>query len=209
MLDQSSSIAVVGASLAGLRAAETLRSEGFGGRLVMIGEEAHLPYERPPLSKQFLAGKWGFDRVRLRAPEKIEALEMDLRLGRRAMALDVEGHRVSLDDGSEVTYDGLVIATGAHPCVLAGTADIPGVRTLRTLEDSAALAEATSSPGTRIVVVGAGFIGSEVAATCHEKGAEVTLVEALAVPLDRVLGPDMGAACAALHRAHGVSLRTG
>src|ERR1700686_3537719 len=138
-LDPSSTIAVVGASLAGLRAAETLRAEGHTGAVVLIGAEPHLPYDRPPLSKQFLAGTWGLDRVQLRPPEKIDALGLDLRLGHAAGALDVEGHALALDDGSTLHYDGLVLATGAHPRPLPGAAPPAGVHTLRTLEDSIAL----------------------------------------------------------------------
>jgi 3-phenylpropionate/trans-cinnamate dioxygenase ferredoxin reductase subunit len=207
-LDPSSTIAVVGASLAGLRAAETLRAEGHRGTVIVIGAEPHLPYDRPPLSKQFLAGTWGLDRVLLRPPEKITALELDLRLGHSAGALDVEGHTLELDDGSTVPFDGLVLATGAHPRALPHTTPRSGVHMLRTLEDSIGLGEATRVPGTRVVVVGAGFIGSEVAATCRGLGAHVTVVEALAQPLARVLGTAMGAACGALHRAHEVELLT-
>jgi 3-phenylpropionate/trans-cinnamate dioxygenase ferredoxin reductase component len=203
-----STIAVVGASLAGLRAVETLRNEGFGGRLVLIGAETHEPYDRPPLSKQFLAGTWGYERVRLREPEKVAALELDLRLGHRAVALDVVGHRLELDDGATVVYDGLVVATGAHPRILPGTAGVRGVHTLRTLEDCLTLRDSVGE-GTKLAVIGAGFIGSEVAATCLGLGAEVTVIEALPVPLSRVLGDRLGAACAALHAEHGVALRTG
>jgi NADPH-dependent 2,4-dienoyl-CoA reductase/sulfur reductase-like enzyme len=202
-------VVIVGASLAGLRAAETLRAESFAGRVVLIGAERHLPYERPPLSKQFLAGTWGFDRLRLRDPEKLGELELDLRLGHGARALDVDGHRLELDDGSEVGFDGLVIATGAHPRTIPGAETIGSVHVLRTLEDSSSLAEATAEPGVRLAVVGAGFIGSEVAATCRGRGARVTLIEALPVPLARVLGEQIGAACAALHLDHGVELITG
>ena len=208
-LDESSTIAIVGASLAGLRAAEALRAESFAGRIVMIGAETHFPYDRPPLSKQFLAGKWGLDRVRLREPEKVEGLGLDLRLGLTAGALDVEGHRLDLDDGSAVDFDGLVIATGAHPRRLPGTGGLAAVHVLRTLEDSIALANATAEPGTRLVIIGAGFIGSEVAATCSGRGAHVTVIEALPVPMERALGKQMGSACAALHGDHGVELRTG
>ncbi len=208
-IDEDSTILIVGASLAGLRAAETLRAESFSGKVVMIGAESHLPYDRPPLSKQFLAGTWGLDRVRLRQPEKIEALGLDLRLGRRASSLDLEGHSVELDDASRVQFDGLVIATGAHPRRIEGADDFASVNVLRTLEDSTAIAEATSTPGTALAVIGAGFIGSEVAATCHERGARVTVIEALPVPLQRVLGEEMGAVCAGLHLDHGVELRTG
>ncbi|MGD0254206.1 MAG: FAD-dependent oxidoreductase [Acidimicrobiales bacterium] len=209
MLDESSTVAVVGASLAGLRATETLRTEGFEGRIVLIGAEHHLPYDRPPLSKQFLAGTWGLDRVRLCEPETIEALGLDLRLGHSARALDAEGHRLELDDASKVEFDGLVIATGAHPRTLPGVGDTAGVHVLRTLEDSSALREATAEPGTRLAVVGAGFIGSEVAATCHGRGASVTVIEALSVVLEGALGEQIGAACSALHRDHGVELRAG
>jgi NADPH-dependent 2,4-dienoyl-CoA reductase/sulfur reductase-like enzyme len=204
---RDSVIAVVGASLAGLRAAETLRAEGYLGRLVLIGEETHLPYDRPPLSKQYLAGTWDFDRVQLRTPERIDALNLDLRLGRRAEGLDVKSGYLGLDDGEEIAFDGAVIATGAHARTLPGPAG-DRVRTLRTLEDSQALA-ASVGAGTRVVVVGAGFIGSEVAATCHGLGAAVTVVEALSTPLVGAVGEQMGAACAALHRHHGVVLRTG
>jgi len=179
---------------------------------VLIGAERHLPYERPPLSKQFLAGTWGLDRVLLREPEEIEALGLDLRLGHGARALDVEGHRLELDDGSKVDFDGLVIATGAHPRTYPGVGvagEAPGVRVLRTLEDSSALRAATAEPGTRLAVVGAGFIGSEVAATCRGRGASVTVIEALSVVLESALGEEIGAACSALPRDHGVELHTG
>ena len=209
VFDTHSTIAVVGASLAGLRAAETLRAEGFGGRIVLIGAESHEPYDRPPLSKQLLAGTWGLDRVRLRAPEKIDALGLDLRLGHRATSLDVAGHCLELDDGDRLEFDGAVVATGAHARSLPGTASIRGVHTLRTLEDCFALGADLAGESTRLVVVGAGFIGSEVAATCRGLGAQVTVVEALPVPLARVLGDRMGAACAALHADHGVEVRAG
>jgi NADPH-dependent 2,4-dienoyl-CoA reductase/sulfur reductase-like enzyme len=209
VFDTHSTIAVVGASLAGLRAVETLRAEGYDGRIVLIGAETHEPYDRPPLSKQLLAGTWGLDRVRLRDPEKIAALGLDLRLGHTATALDVVGHAIDLDDGARLEFDGCVVATGAHPRTLAGTDGLSGVHTLRTLEDCFALGADVTDERRRLVVVGAGFIGSEVAATCHGLGVEVTVVEALPVPLARVLGDDMGAVCAALHTDHGVEVRAG
>jgi NADPH-dependent 2,4-dienoyl-CoA reductase/sulfur reductase-like enzyme len=208
VLDSTSTVAIAGGSLAGLRAAEALRSDGYQGRIVMIGAERHLPYDRPPLSKQFLAGKWGLDRLKLRDPEKIEEGKIEFRLGLRACALDVAGHRLDLEDGGALEYDGLVIVTGSHPRQLPGTENVPGVHTLRTIEDSIALHEVIGA-GTRVVVVGAGFIGSEVAATCHGRGAHVTVVEALAVPLERALGKEMGKACSLLHEDNGVELRTG
>ena len=208
-LAPDATVAVVGASLAGLRAAETLRSEGHRGPVVILGAEAHVPYDRPPLSKQLLSGVWDLERVVLRPAEKIEALNLELRLGCRVTSLDLTGKELQCDDGSVVSFDGLVLATGAHPRVLPGTEDVTGVHVLRTLDDCLSLAAATAEQGTRLVVVGAGFIGSEVAATCHGRGLEVTVVEALPVPLARVLGEEMGAACAALHGRNGVKLRTG
>jgi len=207
--EPSSTIAVVGGSLAGLRAAEALRAEGHTGPIVLIGAEPHLPYDRPPLSKQFLAGTWGLERIMLRPVEKIAALGLDLRLGRRAVHLDTEGHALELDDGEVVHFGGAVIATGAEPRRLPGSSGRGGVHTLRTLEDSLALGEVAAVEGARVVVVGGGFIGSEVAATCRGRGAHVTVVEALPVPLGRVLGPEMGAVCGALHALHGVELVTG
>ncbi len=208
-LAPDSIVVVVGASLAGLRAAETLRAEGHGGPIVVVGAERHTPYDRPPLSKQFLAGTWDEARIALRPPDKLAALGLDLRLGVRAVGLDVAGHSVSLDDGTALHYDGLVVATGARPRTLPGVAALGAVHTLRTLDDARALSAATAEPGTRLVVVGAGFIGAEVAATCAGRGADVTVLEALPVPLGRVLGDQMGAACAALHSAHGVTVRAG
>lgn len=202
-------VAVVGCSLAGLRAAEALRQNGYEGRLVMIGEEAHLPYDRPPLSKQFLSGSWTRDMLDLRERSHLEALEAEWRLGTRAVALDVGGRRLTLSEGTALAFDGLVIASGASPRLLPGVARRPGVHTLRTVEDSVALAEALEKPGARLVVIGAGFIGSEVAATARAGGAEVTMVEALPAPLARVLGLEMGEVCAGLHRDNGVNVLTG
>ncbi|MHB8671357.1 MAG: NAD(P)/FAD-dependent oxidoreductase [Acidimicrobiales bacterium] len=202
-------VVVVGASLAGLRAAETLRQEGFDGRIVLVGAEDHLPYDRPPLSKQLLAGTWTPERLHLRDPQRWGELDLDSRLGRTAVALDVEGRTVDLDDGETLGFDGLVLATGARPRVPPGLAPLPGVHTLRTIEDCVAISAAVARPGARVAVVGAGFIGAEVAATCHGRGAEVTVLEALPTPLARVLGVAMGEVCGALHRHEGVDLRCG
>jgi NADPH-dependent 2,4-dienoyl-CoA reductase/sulfur reductase-like enzyme len=201
-------VAIVGASLAGMRAATALRDQGFSGSIAVIGDEPHTPYDRPPLSKQFLAGKWNEDRIELVAQEKLEALELDLRLGHRAGRLDVEGHFVEIDDGSRLGFDKAVIATGSHPRLLRGAPADGPIMTLRTIDESRRLA-ALISDETRLVVVGGGFIGSEVAATAKGLGADVTVVEALPVPLGRVLGDLVGAACAALHQANGVDVRTG
>ncbi len=202
------SVCVVGASLAGSRAAQTLRSEGFDGTITMVGEEPHRPYDRPPLSKQVLAGDWQPERTALSAGLD-DGLDLDWRLGVRATGLDLTARRVSLADGTAVAYDGLVIATGATPRRLAGTEDMAGVHVLRTVDDCLALRADLDRAPLRVVVVGAGFIGAEVAATCRRRGIEVTLVEALSVPLGRVLGTEIGSLCGELHRDHGVDLRLG
>lgn len=172
-----------------------------------IGEERHEPYDRPPLSKEVLAGAWDADRIALRRLPYDE-LDVDWRFGRRATALDTAGREIELDGGERLRVDGVVVATGAGPRVLPGTPAVAGVHTLRTLDDCLAL-RAELDAGPRVVVVGAGFIGSEVAATCRGRGLDVTVLESLPVPLVRGLGPVMGAACGALHRDHGVDLRTG
>jgi 3-phenylpropionate/trans-cinnamate dioxygenase ferredoxin reductase component len=202
------SIAVVGASLAGLRASEALRHEGFDGRISLIGAEPALPYDRPPLSKQVLAGAWEPDRIQFRTEAELASLDLDVRLGQPATALDLSRHHVELAGGDRVTFDGLVIATGASPRRLPTAEPLEGVHVLRTLDDCLAI-RAGLGRGPRVVVVGAGFIGSEVAATCHRRGLDVTMLEALPVPLGRALGNTMGAVCGALHRDHGVDLRVG
>ena len=206
-----STIVVIGASLAGLRAAEEVRHEGHAGDVIIVGDEVHAPYDRPPLSKQLLAGKWDVARIHHHAPDKLDTLGLEFRLGRRATALDTDSRVVSFDDGSELGYDGLIVATGARARVLPGTEGMVGVHTLRTLDDCLGLKSdlEAAGDGARVVVIGAGFIGAEVAATCHGLGASVTVVEALPTPLGRVLGEQMGEACAGLHRDAGVALRVG
>lgn len=200
-------IAVVGASLAGLRAVEALRRLGFDGRIPWIGAESHEPYDRPPLSKQVLRGEWGPERIAL-ARNGLSELCAEQRFGRRALRLDSASRRLVLDDGSEVSFDGLVIATGASPRKLPGQPDLEGVFTLRTLDDALAIRAALErSP--RVCVVGGGFIGAEVAASCRERGLEVAMIEALGNPLEQALGPEIGALFAAIHRDRGVSVRTG
>jgi NADPH-dependent 2,4-dienoyl-CoA reductase/sulfur reductase-like enzyme len=210
-LPSDATIVVVGASLAGMRAAEEIRHLGHTGDVVIIGDETHPPYDRPPLSKQFLAGKWDVERIHHHTPEKLDAFGLEFRLGTRATRLDAEDRTVTCDDGSQVRYDGLVITTGAKPRGLPGTQGMTGVRTLRTLDDSSGLRDDLTKlgEGARLVVVGAGFIGAEVAATCHGLGARVTVVEALTTPLAGVIGQQMGEVCADLHRDAGVALRLG
>jgi 3-phenylpropionate/trans-cinnamate dioxygenase ferredoxin reductase component len=203
-------VVVVGASLAGLRAAEELRHQGFDGHLTLIGDEPHRPYDRPPLSKHVLAGKVAPEQTELSvATGTVEELDVDWRLGTTATGLDLAGRAVVLGGGERVGYDGLVIATGASPRRLPGTDHLRGVHTLRTLDDAAALRAALDAGAGHVLVVGFGFIGAEVAATCRDLGARVTIVEALPVPLERALGPRIGPVVADLHRDHGVEVHLG
>lgn len=201
-------IIVVGASLAGLRACEALRHRGFDGRITLVGAEEHLPYDRPPLSKEVLRGEWEPDRIALRR-DGYDELGLVLELGRRAVSLDTAGRRVELDDGSRHNFDAMVIATGAAPRKIRGTTDgLSGLYTLRTLDDAIGLRSAFER-NPRVVVVGAGFIGAEVAASARKLGLDVTMIEPQPVPLAHALGPAIGEICAALHRDHGVQLRLG
>src|SRR5665213_250322 len=199
-------VAIVGTSLAGLRAAETFRREGFDGRIVAIGAEPHLPYDRPPLSKELLRGDWEPDQLVLRK-QGVDDLELDWRLDARAVALHRESNEVELHDGERVAFDGLVIATGATPRLLPNQPNLAGVFTLRTLDDALALRELLDGHP-KVVVIGAGFIGAEIAATCRTRGLAVTVLEALPQPMVRGLGPELGAVLAGIHREHGVDLRT-
>jgi NADPH-dependent 2,4-dienoyl-CoA reductase/sulfur reductase-like enzyme len=201
------SVAVVGASLAGLRAVQALRRAGFAGRVTVIGEESEPPYDRPPLSKEVLAGKWDAERTAL-LREEDAALEVDWQLGKRAESLDLAGRRVLLEGGLAVPFDGLVIATGTYARRLPNASALAGVHVLRTLADCLALrAELDRSP--RVAVIGAGFIGLEVAATCRGRGLAVAVIESLAAPLERGLGAALGAFVGEIHGDHGVDLRLG
>jgi 3-phenylpropionate/trans-cinnamate dioxygenase ferredoxin reductase subunit len=202
-------VVIVGASLAGLRAAEEVRHEGHRGPVIIVGEEIHAPYDRPPLSKQLLSGKWDVERIHHHAPDVLDTLGLEFRLGRRATALDTSARTVTCDDGTELPYDGLVVATGAATRHLPGTDGMAHVWELRTLDDCLGIRAdlAASGDRPRLVVIGAGFIGSEVAATCQGIGARVTVLESYHTPLARVLGDRMGQVCADLHRANGMDLR--
>jgi NADPH-dependent 2,4-dienoyl-CoA reductase/sulfur reductase-like enzyme len=202
-------IVVVGGSLAGLRACETLRQEGFEGTVTLVGAETEVPYDRPPLSKKVLAGEWEPDRIRLRKPDDFASLNLDLRLGVRATSLDTATRLLSLDDGSQAHYDGLVIATGAAPRRLPGQPDLDGVVELRTLADSLGLRNRIADGTARVIVIGAGFIGLEVAATARQRGCAVTVLEGAPAPMIRGLGVDLGLATAAVHTRNGVDLRCG
>jgi 3-phenylpropionate/trans-cinnamate dioxygenase ferredoxin reductase component len=201
------SVVVVGASLAGMHAAHTLRRDGFDGRITVIDGEAHQPYDKPPLSKQVLKGDWDTDRIVL--PAAKEDLDLDWRLGEHALGLDLADRFVRLGAGERVGFDGLVLATGAAARHLPDTARMDGVHVLRSLDDCLGLRAELDREPSRVVVIGAGFIGSEVAATCRARGLDVTILEMAPVPLERALGAEMGMVCAGLHREHGVDLRLG
>ncbi|MFI6558858.1 NAD(P)/FAD-dependent oxidoreductase [Streptomyces sp. NPDC050534] len=199
-------VAVVGASLAGLSAARSLRKQGYDGRLVLIGDEPHRPYDRPPLSKEFLAGTIGEADLALETDG--EDLGAEWLLGARAMGLDATRRAVRLADGAEVRADGIVIATGAAARSLPGSEGLSGVHTLRTLDDARAL-RAELARGGRLVVIGGGFIGAEVASTAYALGLDVTVIEAAPTPLAGPLGATMGAIVSGLHADHGVRLLCG
>src|SRR4051794_11302671 len=197
-------IVIVGASLAGAKAAETLRTEGFDGRLVLVGAETELPYERPPLSKELLAGTVTRESLLVHEAEFYDRQGIDLRLGCRATSIDPARDEVTLDDGERLRYHRLLLTTGAEPRRLSVPgADLDGVLYLRDVADSEAL-RARLDRGGPVVVVGAGWIGAEVAASARNRGLEVTVVEPLEVPLLRVLGREVGGIYRDLHADHGV-----
>jgi NADPH-dependent 2,4-dienoyl-CoA reductase/sulfur reductase-like enzyme len=201
-------VTIVGGSLAGARTAEALRRQGFDGPIRIVSAEEELPFDRPPLSKQVLAGKWEPERARLFGTDEIDA---EWLFGRSAVALDVAATSVTLDNGDRLAADAVVIATGASPRRLPAAVappDLAGVHVLRSMQDCLALrSDLDGAP--RVAVIGAGFIGSEVAATAKGVGADVIVIEALPVPLERALGPIMGPIAAGLHRDNGVHVRLG
>ncbi|MDQ2844838.1 MAG: FAD-dependent oxidoreductase [Actinomycetota bacterium] len=206
-------VVVVGASAAGLGTVEELRRHGYSGALALIGAEAHLPYDRPPLSKQLLTGAWAADKIALTTAARLAELDVDLRLDVTASALDAARGTVTLADGAKLAADAVVVATGCTPRHLAGSADVAGdavvagVHTLRTVDDSLQL-RSELGHGRRLVVIGAGFLGLEVAAVASGLGSEVTVVSAQP-PLLRVVGSAVSRSLAALHSANGVQLRIG
>ena len=204
---------IIGASLAGAKAAETLRDEGFGGPIVLLGTEAERPYERPPLSKGYLLGKADKTSLYVHDEHWYARNQVDLRLGVTAVAVDRAARRVDLDIGGPVGYDRLLLTTGSHPRVLqVPGGDLDGVHYLRTTAQSEALATALApipGEGTRVVIVGGGWIGLEVAAAAREKGCAVTVLEPETTPLYRQVGPELGQLFADLHREHGVVFRLG
>jgi 3-phenylpropionate/trans-cinnamate dioxygenase ferredoxin reductase subunit len=207
MTNPPSSVVIVGGGLAGAKTAEALRGKGYDGPVTLFGAEPHLPYERPPLSKDYLAGKAPFDDAIVHPAEWYEQNNVDLRRGVEVVAVRPDDSEVELADGSRVGYGSLVLATGSEPRSLP----IPGAETaltLRTREDSDAIREKFGE-GNRLVIIGGGWIGLEVAAAARDKGTEVTLLEAAELPLLGVLGREMATVFADLHRDHGVDLRLG
>ncbi|MEV0791906.1 FAD/NAD(P)-binding oxidoreductase [Kribbella sp. NPDC050459] len=202
-------IVIVGASLAGATAAETLRKDGWSGAVVLIGSEQSLPYERPPLSKGVLLGKDETSSAQLHDQQWYDDNNIDLRLGTTATAIDPAAHTVTLDDGSQVPYTKLLIATGSRVRTLdVPGAELPGVHYLRTAEEAQALTDAYAAKP-RVVVVGAGWIGLEAASAARERGCEVTVVEPQSTALASVLGEEVGELFAEFHRQHGVQFRFG
>jgi 3-phenylpropionate/trans-cinnamate dioxygenase ferredoxin reductase component len=200
---------IVGASLCGAKAAETLREQGFEGRVLLIGAEPDRPYERPPLSKTYLRGESSFDQAAVHDLEYWERHDVDLRLSTTVTRLDPMASEVELESGERIHYDRLLLATGAAPRHLSlPGSDLAGIHYLRTVRDSDAIREAVTS-SVPVVVIGAGWIGAEVAASARELGADVTMIDVASVPLERVMGGEVGAVYRDLHAAHGVRLRLG
>ncbi|MEU0482428.1 FAD-dependent oxidoreductase, partial [Streptosporangium sp. NPDC006013] len=193
---------------AGLTAAEALRRKGFTGALTMVGEEPRLPYDRPPLSKQILRGRWEPDRVALRRHDALTMLGADRLLGIAATTLDADARKLTLSNGSVLAYDGLVIATGVTPRALPAGHELGGVHLLRTIDDALALRDGLLA-ATPVAIVGAGFLGSEVAAVARELGLNVTLIDPLPAPMIRQFGDHVAQLLAELNIQHGVRLRPG
>ena len=200
---------IVGASLAGAKAAEALRSEGFDGRILLIGAERERPYERPPLSKDYLRGESPREKAYVHPESFYAEHDIELRTSSPVSAIDPSASEVVLEGGQRLSYDRLLLATGAEPRRLqVPGADLDGVLYLRDLGDSDAIAQRLRGSG-KVVVIGGGWIGAEVGASAREKGLEVTIVEQASVPLERVLGPEVGAVYRDIHRDHGAELLTG
>jgi 3-phenylpropionate/trans-cinnamate dioxygenase ferredoxin reductase component len=200
---------IVGASLAGAKAAETLRAEGFDGRLVLVGAEHERPYERPPLSKDYLRGDAGREKVYVHAKDFYAEQRIELRLGQTATRLNASAKELTLDDGAFLRYDRLLLTTGAEPRQLRIPGnDLDGVLYLRSVEDSDVLRERLDRGG-KVVVVGAGWIGAEVAASARQRGLDVTVIDPNQVPLQRVLGLEVGAVYRDIHAGHGVQMLMG
>ncbi|MCX4597192.1 FAD-dependent oxidoreductase [Streptomyces sp. NBC_01549] len=201
-------VLVIGGSVGGLTTVEALRGKGFRGTVQVVGAEAHLPYDRPPLSKKILSGIWDEEQVRLRGQQELDALDAEFLLGCRAVRLDVEAHGVVLEDGQKLGYGRLVLATGLTPRTLPGAGSLRGAWVLRTLEDSTGL-RAQLLTARDVVIIGAGVLGCEVAATAREMGLNVTLIDPNPTPMWRQTGAAIGQVLSGLHAARGVRLLMG
>jgi 3-phenylpropionate/trans-cinnamate dioxygenase ferredoxin reductase subunit len=200
---------VVGASLAGAKAAETLRTEGFDGRLLLVGAEDERPYERPPLSKDYLRGEVGSEKLHVHEEGFYVEQSIDLKLGRTAVSLNTSASELTLDDGERLRYDRLLLTTGAEPRRLAiPGGDLEGVLYLRSVKDSDLLRQRLDRGG-KVVVIGAGWIGAEVAASARQRGLDVTVLAPDTVPLERVLGSEVGTVYRDIHTGHGVQMLLG
>lgn len=200
-------VVIVGAGLAGHSAAEALRRERFNGRIILLGDEPRRPYDRPPLSKEFLKGEWDEERLYYRPASAYAQQRIELRLNTRVEGLDTDNQLVFVADAEPVRYDHLLLALGGRPrrLTIPGS-DLAGIHYLRTLDDSLTIRELIQ-PGARLVVVGAGFIGCEVASALRRAGVDVTMLESLPLPMAQAFGPELGDFYVAEHRAHGVNLR--
>lgn len=200
-------LVIVGASLAGVRAAEAARSEGFAGAITLVGDEIHLPYDRPSLSKEFLEPEGDTEPIYLSSDESLRDLDITLALGETAIRLETIRQVVVTNHG-EYNYSSMVIATGSSPIMIPGAENLDGVHVVRTLEDSRAVRSALDRGGD-VVVIGGGFIGAEVASAARKRGLTVSIVEAAEVPLVRAVGADMGASLSSLHAKFGTELLCG
>jgi NADPH-dependent 2,4-dienoyl-CoA reductase/sulfur reductase-like enzyme len=202
------SVVIVGASLAGLRTAEALRARGYGERIVLLGAEESLPYDRPPLSKEYLGADAADGAPLLREESGFAELDLDLRLGARALSLDATIGQIQLADGEALTYEDLVIATGADARSTTFGSGLQGFRTLRTLQDASGLRDELDHRP-KVVIIGGGFIGAEVAVAARKRGLDVTLIELLPAPMSAALGTQVGELLARTHLDNGVELRCG
>jgi 3-phenylpropionate/trans-cinnamate dioxygenase ferredoxin reductase subunit len=208
-MESTSTLLIVGGGLAGAKAAEGAREGGFEGRIVLVGEEAREPYERPPLSKDILRAEKASDSSRVHESGYYDEHSIELVTGDAITSLDAGAKRAQLASGGSIAFDAAVLATGAAPRKLTVPgADLAGVHYLRTVEDSVALHDAITK-ASRVAVIGAGWIGSEVAASARQMGADVVVIETLPVPLQRVLGSEVGGVFSRLHQDHGVAMRLG
>lgn len=201
-------VVIVGAGPAGIAAADALRAEGHAGEILVFGEERHAPYDRPPLSKQILAGTWLPEKAQLRSDEHLAAADVSLRLSVKVSSVDVDAHQVILESDEQVAYDALILASGVTARELPFGHQLEGVHVMRTLDDALAL-QTNLETSQHLAVIGAGFLGAEVAAVARTLGKEVTLIDPLELPMRNVVGDEVGSMIADLHRHHGVNLELG